>query len=518
MRIVVVAPPRTGNLWLKCLLGRAYGLTPLLPGAAPARGSVASVRAWAAAGGFPDNTILHLHYNYSPGLAAALKEVPAHLVTIARDPHDMLVSIHRAAQRPPPRPDRQQSPSASLLAGKALDDPAVVDYIATDFRTQLQKADAWVQSGSATVVRFEVLRADPKAVLESLMVSLGPAQPERLDRAISSCRSTDAAADPSFHDEVGDATRRELRHRFSTLVRRLGYEPLRPSDITEEEIAEEAVTEEPSSPMGEDDLLPPVEQMRFRYARTVGREGFVRIGQRLVDRFVKECDLRPDEDVLDIGSGVGRVAIGLTHFLTPDARYEGFDVDGEGIAWCQQNLTPRFPNFGFQVADVHNTQYHPEGSQPASAYRFPYDDESFDFAFLISVFTHMLPLDLEQYLREIRRVLRPGGRCAATMFVLSDAARADIERGASSRLFPYDQGVYRVQDEEFPEHAVAFDEAYLLRTFATCGMPIREPLRPGGWSRRKENGHGEQDFVVALRDPAPGAVDAPGRPEHVSVP
>ena len=31
MRIVIAGPPKTGNMWLKCLLGRAYGLRWLRP-------------------------------------------------------------------------------------------------------------------------------------------------------------------------------------------------------------------------------------------------------------------------------------------------------------------------------------------------------------------------------------------------------------------------------------------------------------------------------------------------------
>src|SRR5262249_6440676 len=49
---------------------------------------------------------------------------------------------------------------------------------------------------------------------------------------------------------------------------------------------------------------------------------------------------------------------------------------------------------------------------------FPYADASFDFVFLTSVFTHMLPAEVAQYLREVRRVLRPAGRCPAAFFFL----------------------------------------------------------------------------------------------------
>ena len=58
------------------------------------------------------------------------------------------------------------------------------------------------------------------------------------------------------------------------------------------------------------------------------------------------------------------------------------------------------------------------------AFVFPYDDDVFDVAHLSSVFTHLLPTTIDHYLREINRVLRPGGRCVSTFFVLNDPTRA----------------------------------------------------------------------------------------------
>jgi len=48
------------------------------------------------------------------------------------------------------------------------------------------------------------------------------------------------------------------------------------------------------------------------------------------------------------------------------------------------------PQFRFQHADLFNTAYNPRGVQQAAQYRFPYEDDSFDFAYLGSVCTHLL--------------------------------------------------------------------------------------------------------------------------------
>ena len=60
----------------------------------------------------------------------------------------------------------------------------------------------------------------------------------------------------------------------------------------------------------------------------------------------------------------------------------------------------------------------PKGRFRASECRFPWDDESFDFVLLTSVFTHMLPADREHYLSEIARVMSRGAKCVITHFIL----------------------------------------------------------------------------------------------------
>ena len=100
--------------------------------------------------------------------------------------------------------------------------------------------------------------------------------------------------------------------------------------------------------------------------------------------------LRPEHDVLDVGCGVGRTARFLCDYLSADARYEGFDIVEMLIDWCQAEITPRFPNFRFRYIPLFNSEYLPDAALPSAAeLRFPYPDESFDFVFAHSVFTHL---------------------------------------------------------------------------------------------------------------------------------
>ena len=92
MRILIVAPPKTGNSWLKCLFSSVYGLDWLTSDRVPGGTTLEAFAAWLSSDGFPDNAVFHHHYDYSPQLVVLAKAEAIHLATILRDPYDMFVS------------------------------------------------------------------------------------------------------------------------------------------------------------------------------------------------------------------------------------------------------------------------------------------------------------------------------------------------------------------------------------------------------------------------------------------
>ena len=239
-------------------------------------------------------------------------------------------------------------------------------------------------------------------------------------------------------------------------------------------------------------LVPP-----RRLAFMVGGD-FEGVGRSMLRQLVETGGLRPDDRVLDVGCGVGRIAVPLTGFLSSRGSYEGFDSWRPGVRWCQKNVTPRFPSFRFQVADLYNEFYTPRGRFKASEYRFPYPDASFDFVFLTSVFTHLLPEDLENYLSEVARVLRPGGRTLITYFLWGGEAAPDLSGSQPALDFRYDFGRYRSISEHGKEAAVAYDERAIRQLYASNGLMIQEPIVRGAWSGFA-NPTSFQDIVVATR-------------------
>ena len=67
-----------------------------------------------------------------------------------------------------------------------------------------------------------------------------------------------------------------------------------------------------------------------------------------------------------------------------------------------------------------NQKYRPKAKFTASNYKFPYEDNFFDFVILQSVFTHMVLDDMKNYLHEISRVLKKGGRSYISYFILNE--------------------------------------------------------------------------------------------------
>ncbi len=132
------------------------------------------------------------------------------------------------------------------------------------------------------------------------------------------------------------------------------------------------------------EMVPPV---RMNFVGT--RHDFIEVGKEFLGHFQKVGRLEPQESVLDIGCGIGRMAIPMTAYLDKGS-YAGFDIIPFGIKWCRDRITPRFPGFRFSHADIHNSAYNPGGTIAPEDFRFPYPDATFDFAFATSVFTHLV--------------------------------------------------------------------------------------------------------------------------------
>jgi SAM-dependent methyltransferase len=226
------------------------------------------------------------------------------------------------------------------------------------------------------------------------------------------------------------------------------------------------------------ELVPP------RHLNFVGHGDFESIGDEFFRYFVEFGGLTPGGRMLEIGSGIGRMARPLTNYLSKRT-YDGIDIVPKGVRWCERNISTRFSNFKFHLADIYNLAYNPRGTLQSLQYRFPFPDEHFDFAALTSVFSHMLKPDMEHYLRETARTLRQNGTALITFFFLNNESRGLIEKGLSPLKFQFSREGCRVNDDLVPEYAVAYDENAIRQLCTEQGFSV-QALHYGAWCGRSE--------------------------------
>jgi SAM-dependent methyltransferase len=225
-------------------------------------------------------------------------------------------------------------------------------------------------------------------------------------------------------------------------------------------------------------------------------EALIRIGRGLADLLV-ENGLSATSALIDVGSGYGRLPLGLERVIRYRGRYVGFDILARQVTWCAANLTPAAPNLRFRHLDVRNDRYNPRGRIDPAAMRFPARTGSFDVAAVFSVFTHLHAAAIRHYLAEIHRVLRPGGVAVTTWFTFDDNRLAAVISEAATHPMRHvlAPGIrYAYPDD--PLHAIAYDDALVREMVRTADFEVVS-MEAGSWSG--EAGRRLQDVLVLRR-------------------
>jgi SAM-dependent methyltransferase len=191
-----------------------------------------------------------------------------------------------------------------------------------------------------------------------------------------------------------------------------------------------------------------------------GAGDFLKTGKHVVDMLVNKHGLKPNHTVLDMGSGIGRLAIPLVKVLQNKGMYRGFDVIQIGVNWCNKNITKRFPNFEFLYVPLHNDLYTKNGAK-ATHFQFPYPNNTFHFALANSLFTHMMPNEVKNYYQQLYAVMKLGAKVYATFFVVPSADKTRYNSNPNFS-FTVDAVNYKLMDAKVTSANIAFDENYLL--------------------------------------------------------
>lgn len=123
--------------------------------------------------------------------------------------------------------------------------------------------------------------------------------------------------------------------------------------------------------------------------RAVGGE-FDTIGPLLRETLIYN-GLKKDHYVIDVGCGSGRLAKPLAEYL--EGKYLGIDVVPDLLNYARR--IARRPDWRFELA---------------TGLTIPEKDQQANMVCFFSVFTHLLHEESFVYLREAKRVLKPGGK------------------------------------------------------------------------------------------------------------
>jgi ubiquinone/menaquinone biosynthesis C-methylase UbiE len=229
----------------------------------------------------------------------------------------------------------------------------------------------------------------------------------------------------------------------------------------------------------------------------IGPGDYVKLGEKFLDYFRELCGLKPEHAVLDIGCGIGRMALPLTHFLNEKGSYDGFDIVKSGIDWCNKHIASKHPNFRFKYTGLYNQLYNTSDKVDAGNFIFPYNTNHFNFVFLTSVFTHMMPAEVENYINEIGRVMKPGASSLMSFFIVNCESEDLMIKQPTHMNFPINKGFYRLHSSQVDTANVAYDEEWLLDKLEKAGLKMEE-IKYGQWCGRK-NYFDYQDLVICRK-------------------
>ena len=232
----------------------------------------------------------------------------------------------------------------------------------------------------------------------------------------------------------------------------------------------------------------------------IGSGDFIKQGELQLELLRKHILIKKNDCVLDIGCGIGRTAVPLTNYLNKKGRYDGFDVVESGVKWCTSRIKKDFPNFNFIYAPLKNDLYN-KHKKDASNFQFPYQNEQFDKVFLFSVFTHMQIHEIENYLKEIERVLKPNGLCLATFFIYDQSQELEILDRANFS-FPIKKEGYRLMDKNVKSANVAIEDSKLHEMISLSGLTKVDNIE-GYWkdNKLKSGDNDFQDIIVLQKKP-----------------
>jgi SAM-dependent methyltransferase len=243
-----------------------------------------------------------------------------------------------------------------------------------------------------------------------------------------------------------------------------------------------------------DKYTPPT---RLMFDGPIGVKEFVSNGKEFKKLFLQLIKPSRSVRILDIGSGIGRKTLPLTKYLNKHGSYFGIEIVKKGVDWCNKNITKRFPNFRFIHVDIYNGFYNPKGKVKPNKFHFPFPDNYFDVVIATSVFTHMLPKDVQNYHQEIGRILKKRGKSYLTYFLINKDTKKGLVENKETLPFKETKKGYWTTVPKTPEIATAYLEKDIKSFYSHAGLNIKA-THFGSWYGRKKS-LSYQDIIISSK-------------------
>jgi SAM-dependent methyltransferase len=181
----------------------------------------------------------------------------------------------------------------------------------------------------------------------------------------------------------------------------------------------------------------------------------LRVGREYWFEWLSQGYCHSESNVSEIGCGCGRIAQHLQGEWFKGA-YHGVDIDSEQIEYCRQ----RFSDSRFTFALSPHKSYTYKESEGVTGIqslgRIIGAQDSRDFIFSISLFTHLLEQEVNEYLAACYDALRPSGMIYMTFFCMEHVALG------GRWTFKHKFGNAYCESSKYPEAAVAFHEDFVI--------------------------------------------------------
>ena len=126
-----------------------------------------------------------------------------------------------------------------------------------------------------------------------------------------------------------------------------------------------------------------------------------------------------------------------------------------------KKISSKYETFQFIHSDIYNFAYWPAGKYDAESWLLNFNKNNFDIIIVRSLFTHMLPDELDMYIKHISKSLNNAGKVVATFFLLNDTQKK-MKNNSIHFIKQNKTSVHSIMNKLAPTAAVAYEQDYIL--------------------------------------------------------